>query len=139
LGYVDRGFLYSLLRDASALIIPSTWPENNPLIALEALSCGTPVIASDKGGLPEIVNKIDEGLVYKRNDELRRIILSFERKKYPPDTVTAVYRDHYSPTSYLKRYFELIDGKQSDRMLNASSESADRTHMNSNQQRLGAP
>ncbi|MEM4488860.1 MAG: glycosyltransferase [Desulfurococcaceae archaeon] len=35
--------------------MPSIYPENYTLIALEAISVGTPVITMNKGGLPEIV------------------------------------------------------------------------------------
>jgi glycosyltransferase involved in cell wall biosynthesis len=50
----NREQLFMLYRDAQALIIPSTWPENNPLVALEAASVGTPLIVTPVGGLPEI-------------------------------------------------------------------------------------
>jgi len=49
LGSVDNKKLYSLYANALAVIIPSIWPENAPLVALEAISVGTPVIASNMG------------------------------------------------------------------------------------------
>lgn len=45
-----------LIKNASAVVIPSIWPENFPYSALEATALGKPVIASDIGGLPEIIN-----------------------------------------------------------------------------------
>ncbi len=89
--------------------MPSMWPENCPLVALEALSFGTPVIASNKGGLPEIVEKLGTSLVYNSADELRRILLDFDKGKYPPYTVKAIHQKHYSPKAYLERYLELIN------------------------------
>jgi len=108
LGWVGRGLLYRLLKDAKALIMPSIWPENCPLIALEALSLGTPVIASNKGGLPEIVEKVDTGLIYHSTDELRHILLNFDKSTYPSHIVKAIYEKYYSPEIYLEKYFELI-------------------------------
>jgi len=64
LGWVKRERLYDLLADASALVVPSIWPENAPLASLEALSMGTRVVGSDQGGLPEIVTKVDSELVF---------------------------------------------------------------------------
>jgi glycosyltransferase involved in cell wall biosynthesis len=38
-----------------AQVLPSAWPENAPLAALEAAMDGVPLIVSDRGGLPEIL------------------------------------------------------------------------------------
>ncbi|MCF7860218.1 glycosyltransferase [Patescibacteria group bacterium] len=59
--------LSRLIVQAQAVLIPSRWLENFPLNALESLSLGTPVIAADIGGLPEIVNN-KNGLLIKPED-----------------------------------------------------------------------
>jgi glycosyltransferase involved in cell wall biosynthesis len=59
--------LSRLIIQAQAVLIPSRWLENFPLNALESLSLGTPVIAADTGGLPEIINK-NNGLLVKLED-----------------------------------------------------------------------
>lgn len=108
LEWINHASLYRLLKDANALIIPSICPENCPLIAVEALSVGTPIITSNKGGLPEIVEKIDKGLIYSSIGELRLILLNFDKSKYPPHAVKAVYEKHYSPRVFLEKYLSLI-------------------------------
>jgi glycosyltransferase involved in cell wall biosynthesis len=108
LGWVDQDVLDGLQRDAQAVIVPSVWPENNPASALEALSVGTPVIASNKGDLPEIVGRIDRKLVYGSRDELKRILISFDKTRYPSYIVRSVYEKHYSPRVYLEKYLGLI-------------------------------
>lgn len=45
------------LRAARYLVIPSIWYENAPLVALEALAAGCPLLVSDVGGLPELVEQ----------------------------------------------------------------------------------
>lgn len=70
------------MKGAKALIIPSICPENCPLIALEAISVGTLVIASNKGGLPEIVRNIDDELIFNLYEELKQIIKNFDRENY---------------------------------------------------------
>lgn len=56
------------LAGARALVMGSRWPENAPLIALEARAVGCPVIAPRIGGLPELVRHGSDGLLYDPGD-----------------------------------------------------------------------
>jgi glycosyltransferase involved in cell wall biosynthesis len=103
----DRRVLTNLYTNALALVIPSIWPENAPLVALEALACGTPVITSDKGGLPEIAGKVDPSLIFK--DELRSILRQIGIKPKPRQK--EVYEQFYSPKGFMEAYSELIAGR----------------------------
>jgi glycosyltransferase involved in cell wall biosynthesis len=60
----DKG---ELLRGASALLFPIDWPEPFGLVMIEAMACGTPVIAFRCGSVPEIVEDGVTGFVV--NDE----------------------------------------------------------------------
>ena len=56
-GWLDQEKKVELLQQSSLLILPSKW-EGQPMVALEALACGTPVLASDSiHSLPEVVGK----------------------------------------------------------------------------------
>ena len=48
--------------------IPSTWPENQPLVALEARAAGRPLLASRIGGLPELVQDGVDGWLLPPGD-----------------------------------------------------------------------
>tara|TARA_B100000579_G_scaffold215619_1_gene176341 strand:- start:366 stop:971 length:606 start_codon:yes stop_codon:yes gene_type:complete len=54
-GWIDDAEKLSLLNECHALIIASLW-EGFGLPALEAMACGTPIIASESGALPEVIN-----------------------------------------------------------------------------------
>jgi glycosyltransferase involved in cell wall biosynthesis len=55
LGWVDADELAIKMRQARALLFPSEYYENMPMTILEAFSAGLPVLASDRGSMPEIV------------------------------------------------------------------------------------
>ncbi len=57
-GYMERGPLHAVIRNATAVVVPSLWPENAPFAVLESAAAGVPVIVSDRGGLPEMAEML---------------------------------------------------------------------------------
>jgi glycosyltransferase involved in cell wall biosynthesis len=68
LGSVDGSAVPGLLRRARALLLPSIWYEGQPRVVLEAYAAGVPVVASDIGGLPELVEDGRSGFVVPPNE-----------------------------------------------------------------------
>jgi glycosyltransferase involved in cell wall biosynthesis len=56
------------LARARALVLGSLWPENAPLVILEARAAGCPVIAPDIGGIAELVAPGVDGWLYPPGD-----------------------------------------------------------------------
>ena len=56
-GRLEPGALADLRRRAAVVLAPSRWEEPCPYSVLEALAAGVPVLASDRGGLPELVGE----------------------------------------------------------------------------------
>ena len=63
LGYVSGRQKIALVQQASVVVVPSLL-EAFGIVALEALSCGRPVVASRVGGLQEIVSHGETGLLF---------------------------------------------------------------------------
>jgi glycosyltransferase involved in cell wall biosynthesis len=60
--------LARILTNLDAVIIPSLWPETGPLVWMEAISAGLPVIASRIGALAERVHHGEDGLLFEPGD-----------------------------------------------------------------------
>ncbi len=70
IGEVGHADKVELLRGARALLLPVNWPEPFGLVFIEALACGTPVVARPCGSLPEIVRDGQHGRLVWTEDEL---------------------------------------------------------------------
>ena len=68
LGAEPRARVLSLLKEASVLVIPSICYENFPVVAAEAFATGTPVLVSDIGSLPSIVESGQTGVLFRPGD-----------------------------------------------------------------------
>lgn len=114
LGEIGDGEKNEFLGNAYALLFPIDWPEPFGLVMIEAMACGTPVIAYRRGSVPEVLEEgvtgfIVQGLedaveaVYKvRNINRRRCREVFEERF----SATRMTRD------YLNIYKQLLEVKQ---------------------------
>ncbi|MEQ8764863.1 MAG: glycosyltransferase family 4 protein [Planctomycetota bacterium] len=64
-GELERSELVKALAEADALIVPSVWLENSPFTIQEAFLAGLPVLASDLGGMAELVAHETSGLLFE--------------------------------------------------------------------------
>lgn len=65
LGFKSGNELKKFVAEAKCIILPSEWYENGPYAIMEAMSQGKPVIVTNYGGLPEIVENGKTGFVCK--------------------------------------------------------------------------
>lgn len=110
-GEIDESRKPEFLSRAKALLFPIDWSEPFGLVMIEAMACGTPVIAFNRGSVPEVIDHAVTGYVVEdaqgavaalqRLDELSRdeIRAQFERRF----TAQAMARH------YVERYTTLIE------------------------------
>jgi glycosyltransferase involved in cell wall biosynthesis len=70
LGGQPRDRVLDLMKDARILVFPSAWYEGFPMVIVEALAVGLPVIASDLGGMSSIIDHGRTGLHVRPNDPI---------------------------------------------------------------------
>jgi glycosyltransferase involved in cell wall biosynthesis len=101
-GRFESDELGGVLAQIDVLAVPSLWYENTPFSMLEALHFGLPVLASDLGGLAEVVQHEKNGLLFKAGDvaalaahirrlaEDRSLLQSLARGAHVPDVAVDV-------------------------------------------------
>ncbi|MER7274930.1 glycosyltransferase family 4 protein [Dactylosporangium sp. NPDC000244] len=95
------------LSRARALLFPAQWAEPFGLVAIEALACGTPVIASDRGALPEIVEPGRSGFLAADADAMSEAVARLDTLR-PADCLQRV-RDHFTPGRMTDRYVRVYE------------------------------
>ena len=68
-GEVDDNAKEKFLGEATALLFPIDWPEPFGLVMIEAMACGTPVIAFRSGSVPEVIEDGVTGFIVESEDE----------------------------------------------------------------------
>lgn len=77
LGFIEDTDRMNLVHSAADMVIVPSLEDNQPQTGLEAMACGTPVVAFQSGGIPEFVRHEQTGLLARQsdsNDLARQII-----------------------------------------------------------------
>jgi len=84
LGAVDHARKQELLRNAAALVFPIQWPEPFGLVMIEAMACGTPVLAHGLGSVAEVVDAGITGYYARAIEAMAALVgatLALDRRK----------------------------------------------------------
>lgn len=94
-----------LLAGARALLLTSTAEETSSLVAMEAMACGTPVVAFRRGAFPEVVADGETGFVVESIEEIARVLAKLDR--ISPQACRARVERQFSASRMAKDYQEL--------------------------------
>lgn len=113
LGRVPREEVVAQLASARFSLLPSICQENNPMTALESLSCGTPLLGSNIGGIPELASD-GKGLLFDPfsiDSVVRTIRAAYALSEDRWQTMSAcssAWAEQNSEASYFRRLLNLI-------------------------------
>ena len=98
---------------AKALLFPIDWEEPFGMAVIEAFACGTPVVAMNRGAMPEIIEHGVNGFLAKSVPEFRKYMQRIE--EIDParcrQTVEELFSTHIMAREYLKRYHQILGYK----------------------------
>ena len=103
-GEVNLAGKNELLGKARALLFPIQWDEPFGLVMIEAMACGTPVLALPGGSVPEIVRDGVSGFVCRSAQEMAHHIKTLD---LAPQQVRAYVEEHFSIERMVRDYIEL--------------------------------
>jgi glycosyltransferase involved in cell wall biosynthesis len=93
------------LGNARALLFPIDWPEPFGLVMIEAMACGTPVIAWRCGSVPEIVEHGVNGFIVDSEEAAAAAI--HQLPQLDRGRVRDVFEQRFSALAMARRYLEL--------------------------------
>ena len=105
IGEIDERAKSEFLGNAGALVFPIDWPEPFGLSMIEAMACGTPVLAFCCGSVPEIIDPGVTGAIVRTMAEAIRTlpqVLALDRR-----TVRQGFEQRFSATRMAKDYIQV--------------------------------
>jgi glycosyltransferase involved in cell wall biosynthesis len=116
IGEVNEPKKQPFLADAAALLFPIDWPEPFGLVMIEAMACGTPVIAYRSGSVPEVIDEGITGFIVENEVEAARAVndvAQLDRRK-----VRARFEERFSAQrmalEYEQQYRKLVSATGMD-------------------------
>jgi glycosyltransferase involved in cell wall biosynthesis len=116
LGEVTHGEKVELLQDARATLFPIEWEEPFGLVMIESMACGTPVIATRWGAVPEVIEHGVSGVIV---DDYRVMAAALEEAdRLEPNEIRRYAEEHFRPermvADYVAAYRKAIERVQAN-------------------------
>jgi glycosyltransferase involved in cell wall biosynthesis len=105
LGELEQSERDLLFAESYASLMPGSWPEPFGLVAIEALACGTPIIARRVGALPEIIREGVDGFF---GDDTAQLSYHVDRiAELDREAIRESVLERFSATRMTDRYEEI--------------------------------
>lgn len=119
LGYVESETLNDWMNAADLMVLPS-YSESFGVVQLEAMACGTPVVATENGGSEEVITSDDYGLLVEgpeSHDELADAVLEALDRDWDADAIEA-YANEFTWENVCEEiadlYVEVLEERRTD-------------------------
>jgi glycosyltransferase involved in cell wall biosynthesis len=115
LGHLSQKELRPELEAARFVVVPSEWHENAPLSVLEAAARGKALVASDMGGLPEMVRDGETGVIFRAGSveglraAIEALLASPERTREMGRNARTLVMEKNSPDLHYQQLIELYE------------------------------
>src|SRR5512134_2541933 len=105
----------ALLGNAIAVLFPIDWPEPFGLVMIEAMSCGTPVIAYHAGSVPEVVDEGVTGFIV--SDESEAVAAIEKASALDRAAVRRRFEERFSAQRMVRDYIKLYESSPRPKQL----------------------
>jgi glycosyltransferase involved in cell wall biosynthesis len=122
IGEVNEAGKASFLGNAAGLLFPIDWPEPFGLVMIEAMACGTPVIAFPCGSVPEVIDNGVSGFIVDSIDEAVRMVGKLP--ELDRATVRATFEARFTSNRMATDYLELYRRQLEDKPISVPLEVA---------------
>jgi glycosyltransferase involved in cell wall biosynthesis len=116
IGEINDAQKSEFLSGAHALLLPIDWPEPFGLVMIEAMACGTPVIAFNHGSVPEIIEDGLTGFIVE--DERSAVNAVSQLERLHRQRIRTRFEERFTATRMASDYllaYESLRGKGRDR------------------------
>ncbi|AOJ01703.1 MULTISPECIES: glycosyltransferase family 4 protein [Burkholderia] len=95
----------AFLSGAHALLFPIDWPEPFGLVMIEAMACGTPVIAFNRGAVPEVIDEGMSGFIVE--DEISAVAAVNRLHTLSRERVRARFEERFTSRRMAQQYVDV--------------------------------
>ena len=123
IGEINEAEKSDFLGNAMALLFPINWDEPFGMVMIEAMACGTPVIAHGRGSVREVIEHGKNGFIVSSTEEAVNCIkqLSPLQRK----VVRQVFEERFTANKMAKAYLQLYEKLCSQRKLRVEHKAID--------------
>jgi len=104
IGEIDFAEKLRLYQNAKAFLFPILWEEPFGLVMIEAMACGTPVVAFANGAIPEVIVDGKTGFVIERNSRNDMIAAVKNIDKIKREDCAKYVKDNFTVEKMVKNY-----------------------------------